>query len=93
MQTGFVRFFNRMKGWGFVVPDDLSDDVFVHYTGLVGRKHLREGQRVRYEIGVWKGKPIARNVEVVEDVPAGLPSAALTQADALALLGARTGGA
>jgi CspA family cold shock protein len=87
MKTGFVRFYNRMKGWGFIVPDDLSDDIFLHYSGLVGCKFLREGQRVSYVVGEWNGKPVARNIEVIEDLPAGTDSNRLTQADALALLG------
>jgi cold shock protein len=93
METGFVRFFNRMKGWGFIVPDDFGDDVFVHYTGLVGRKYLREGQHVGYELGERAGKPLARNVEVIEDVPLGM-CRPLRQTDALALLGSpKIGGA
>jgi len=86
MKTGIVRFYNRMKGWGFIVPDDLSNDIFVHYTRIVGRKHLREGQKVSYQPGAWNGKPVAENVQVLDDVPDAPPNS-LTQADALAMLG------
>ena len=40
------------KGFGFIEPEDGSDDVFVHYSALTseGFKTLREGQRVSYEV-------------------------------------------
>ena len=86
MKIGFVRFYNRMRGYGFLVPDDLSEDIFVHHKGLVGSRCLREGQRVGYEIGEHDGKPVALNVQVIQDVPADTPSAPLTHADALSQL-------
>jgi CspA family cold shock protein len=50
MATGTVKWFNMEKGFGFITPDDGSDDVFVHYSGIVsgGFKSLDENQKVEY---------------------------------------------
>ncbi|MBC8152952.1 MAG: cold shock domain-containing protein [Bacteroidetes bacterium] len=49
MQTGVVKFFNESKGFGFIVDDESSRDIFVHITGLNGAA-IREKDRVEFEI-------------------------------------------
>ena len=51
MATGTVKWFNKTKGFGFIVPDEGERDVFVHVTALVesGLSELTEGQKVSYE--------------------------------------------
>src|SRR5689334_12003131 len=51
MTTGTVKFYNDMKGFGFIQPDDGSKDVFVHATALerAGVRGLREGQKVSFD--------------------------------------------
>jgi CspA family cold shock protein len=47
-QEGMVKWFSSEKGYGFIAPDDGSEDVFVHHTGIAGGgfKTLEEGERV-----------------------------------------------
>jgi cold shock protein len=49
---GTVKWFSDEKGYGFIRPDDGSEDVFVHHTGITGEgfKSLQEGDKVTYEV-------------------------------------------
>ena len=49
---GTVKWFDNKKGFGFIEPDDIQEDVFVHYScvNTEGFKTLREGQRVSFEV-------------------------------------------
>jgi CspA family cold shock protein len=64
MATGRVKWFNAEKGFGFIVPDDGSDDVFVHFSAITmeGYKTLEEGERVSYEVTQGPKGPQAANV-------------------------------
>ena len=52
MPTGRVKWFNNAKGFGFIIPEDESEDYFVHYSSIVmdGYKTLKAGQTVRFEM-------------------------------------------
>lgn len=50
--TGRVKWFDAVRGYGFVVPDDGGSDILVHYNLLAphGRKTLPEGTLVTVEV-------------------------------------------
>ncbi len=52
MANGTVKWFNDAKGFGFITPEDGSEDVFVHFSAIAaeGFRSLSEGQRVEYEV-------------------------------------------
>ena len=64
MSTGTVIWFNEKKGYGFVVPDEGGEDIFVHYSEIkvAGRALLNKGQKVEYDIREGEKGPIATNV-------------------------------
>lgn len=48
--SGTVKWFNDEKGYGFITPDDGSNDLFVHFKAIQGDgfKSLKEGQKVTF---------------------------------------------
>jgi len=51
MASGKVKWFNEVKGYGFIVMED-GQEVFVHYTGIKGEgfRTLNEGDDVEFEV-------------------------------------------
>jgi len=52
VDTGTVKWFNDKKGFGFITPDDGSEDLFVHHSEIAaeGYRSLKDGQKVSYEV-------------------------------------------
>lgn len=69
MPNGIVKWFNTIKGFGFIQPDDGSPDVFVHISAVErsGIGNLREGQKLSYEVqrDPRKGKTSAANLRAL----------------------------
>jgi len=68
MAEGKVKWFNEEKGFGFIVKDD-GGDIFVHFSAIQsqGFKTLKEGQKVRFDVGEGRKGPAATNVQVIEE--------------------------
>ena len=68
MHTGTVKWFNDRKGWGFILPEDGGEDVFVHFSSITqqeGWRCLREGQRVAFNTVQGEKGLHARDVQLV----------------------------
>lgn len=52
MATGTVKWFNDSKGFGFITPDEGGDDLFAHFSAIIGDgyKSLKEDERVTFEV-------------------------------------------
>ncbi|MHA1285652.1 MAG: cold-shock protein, partial [Promethearchaeota archaeon] len=72
MVKGTVKWFNSRKGYGFISSDE-GNDVFVHYTALVGDddeyKTLNEDDKVEFEVVEGQKGLQASNVVVTERAP------------------------
>lgn len=52
MATGIVKWFNDSKGYGFIERSDTKEDVFVHYSAIVGEgyRSVTEGSEVEFDV-------------------------------------------
>lgn len=68
MTIGTVKWFNTLKGYGFIQPEDGGADIFVHVTAVqrAGLHSLAEGQRVSYEVVRDRGKVAAGNLSAID---------------------------
>lgn len=70
MPRGKVKWFNNAKGYGFIIEDGCSDDLFAHFSSvqMEGYKTLKAGQPVTFE-----KKPGDKGVHAVNIVPDAQP--------------------
>ncbi|HEX4719157.1 MAG TPA: cold-shock protein [Thermoleophilaceae bacterium] len=67
MATGTVKWFSDEKGFGFITPDELGKDLFVHHTAIQGDgyRSLNEGAKVSYDAEQGPKGPQAQNVRAI----------------------------
>ncbi len=68
MTIGTVKWFNPAKGFGFIEPEDGTNDAFIHISAVerAGLNSLNEGQKVSYELQAGRnGKSSAENLSVI----------------------------
>jgi len=68
MQTGTVKRFNKIKGYGFISTDAGENEVFVHFSAVqtAGYKELKEGQRVSFVLAQGERGEYATEVNVID---------------------------
>lgn len=70
MPEGKVKWFNNAKGYGFIIEDGCTDDLFAHFSSVQmdGYKTLKAGQAVTFE-----KKPSDKGVHAINIVPQDMP--------------------
>ena len=64
---GTIKKIVKDKGFGFIIPDDGSDDVFFHRSRLAPKvvfEDLREGDEVEFQVTKGEKGPQANNLKV-----------------------------
>jgi cold shock protein len=67
MANGTVKWFNASKGFGFIQPDDGTQDVFLHISAVerAGISRIDDGQKVTYDLESGRdGRTSANNLEL-----------------------------
>ena len=62
MKNGIVKFFNTVKGFGFIKEDSTGTEYFVHVTGCVDS--INENDAVEFEVKEGQRGPSAINVKL-----------------------------
>ncbi len=78
MPIGKVKWFSNVKGYGFIVTDDIDEDLFAHFSAIEmeGYRSLRAGQEVEFEVSKADKGLHAVNIRPTE---AGMVAAAARQ--------------
>jgi CspA family cold shock protein len=62
---GTVKWYNRKKGYGFILGED-EKEYFVHYTAIAKGKFLRDNDKVAFEPSEGEKGPMAKNVLLLQ---------------------------
>lgn len=66
MANGTVKWFNKDKGFGFIMPDDGGRDIYVQSINIdTPDQTIADGQRVEFELTVGRKGPEATNVKSI----------------------------
>ncbi|MGK7388874.1 MAG: cold-shock protein [Candidatus Cyclobacteriaceae bacterium M2_1C_046] len=63
MKKGTVKFFNREKGFGFIIQEDTNEEIFVHQSGLID--DINENDEVEFDVEQGRKGLNAVNVKVI----------------------------
>lgn len=63
MKSGKVKFFNEVKGYGFIKDNETDEEYFVHVSGLIDR--VKEDDEVTFEVTEGRKGLNAVNVKLV----------------------------
>jgi len=82
MADGTVKWFNTTRGFGLIIPDDLSALVFAHFSSIEGSgyRELTGGQRVTFDAEPGPKGPHATRVRPLEERSPGLDSGTVRSA-------------
>ena len=67
VMTGTIKKIMRQKGFGFIKPDDGSEDVFFHRGSLAPRNQiedLNEGDSVQFQVRKGEKGPVALDLKI-----------------------------
>jgi len=86
MPTGTVKWFNNAKGFGFILPNEGSGDLFAHYSSIEmdGYKTLKAGQTVSFEIESTAKGGHAKHIRVLQHSTQDDTATEETQAEEMA---------
>lgn len=65
--TGVVKFYDAVKGYGFIEPESGGKDVFFHQSSLQEVRHVSTGHEVEYSLFPVFKKPRAVTVRVLSN--------------------------
>ncbi|MDH2924306.1 CspA family cold shock protein [Nicoletella semolina] len=66
--TGTVKWFNSVKGFGFIAPDQGGNDIFVHFSAIISEnsyRNLKDGDKVEFTVEDSHRGSSAANVKVI----------------------------
>lgn len=71
MATGLVKWFNDVKGFGFIQPAEGGDDVFAHFSAIQmeGFRTLKQGAQVTYDLIDGPKGRLAQNIRQIDPPP------------------------
>jgi CspA family cold shock protein len=69
MSTGKLKWYNAAKGFGFIVPDEGGNDVFVHVSAFKDANITKvdQGQAMEFVVAEHKGKPVATQLKIIAE--------------------------
>ena len=68
MASGYITYYDKQKGWGFLeYSDKIAKSLFFHRNNCINDYHARKGDKVKFEVGEFKGRKCAILVQPYGD--------------------------